>query len=778
TIPNGSTLTITGSGATATFSGSITIQPGGTLYIQNGATVKMAEGTKISVIGSVGGSNIPGAVLQIMGGTVTNATANTYWSGIEAPPNATTNGSPAQIYINNNSTISNATVALCNTGGNVANTNIGQSAVFQVLNSTLLNNVRHVSFNAANPFAAGITSPTIPWISQGCWFANVTFTNTTGFITANPVDMVYLVNCPGVEFYSCKFINNYYDNTANPNGTIGIKAINSAFRCGNGYEATPTGERPSFTGLQYAINVTNSLQTNRVCIVANTDFSCLHSINMSGCLNPYIINCQFIWPKYVPLQNYVGVYLNNCTGYKIEANQGYSHPSVGAPFAVLRNSGTAYNEIYRNAPEYNIIGIQAMGINRNAAASTGLKILCNDLSSAEFTGISIVKNPAILFGGAIQGVANSQAGYATMLAPFPIAFPASAGNWFEQRSDHTDFYVGSGINNLSQMSYRYSSLTPAEKPIYTNLLASNVLSISKTNTCPAHSEGTKPPPYPFGLVFVPRNNDLEAQIQAIEANGSSTGDAGDTTAITLDILYTQHAQLIDSIISYYQYAAYGDTTGQLASPYNDSIALVYQQVNVGYEYKIYLASAYADKGSYDDAIATINAIPGNYQLAPEEQTYLSNLADMFAVRQWLYQNEGNWDSIPQTFKDMVYQHEQEDPMFAGAMARALRAQYEDASYEPFYIVPENDSVETQSISMNLPATNKISPNPTTGHTRISWTGGSATLMLHNINGAKVWQQNIENGITDVNINRLAPGTYMAIVEIQGKKIYQQKIIKQ
>lgn len=91
TIQNGGTLTITGSGANSTFSGSITVMPGGKLIILNGATVKMASGTKIAIKGN--NATLNGGYLRMDNGHITSTGSNVFWSGIE-----TSVGSPVSVF--------------------------------------------------------------------------------------------------------------------------------------------------------------------------------------------------------------------------------------------------------------------------------------------------------------------------------------------------------------------------------------------------------------------------------------------------------------------------------------------------------------------------------------------------------------------------------------------------------------------------------------------------------------------------------------------------------
>lgn len=769
TVSSGAELQIY-SGATVTFNGNVTINPGGILrvyaYNSLAPNIKMAVGTKIILKGNP--ATISGnAWAHIEKARFSCATPGGFWKGFET----SVTGTGAYSYVTSinmiNSEIENAICAYRNYDSDNSNINATAGGVMFGAENIYRNNIRNLAIynqtGVSVPTNALNTYNTNDKVSR---FYDCKFIINAGFTSSQtPVDMVYLNNSSNIGFFNCEF----RDFRGSTSMNACIYAINSGlFLQGSTYQSGLPPSRNTITNFTNGVVIYNSLQTDRVSVITNTDFSCAKSITMSGCFNPYILNCTFvIGPNTLsPFPyNIVGAYLNNCTGYKIEGNTGSEHPG-GGPFIVVRNSGAAYNEIYRNRSKFSALGIEAIGINRDATGSTGLKILCNNVKGSG-KGISIIKDP-IIIGGVSEGVANQQ--YTVSGSNI-----VSAGNHFSQQfsqfANVWDIHVDPSL--AGQLLYRYSPTVIAEQPIYNNIATLNIATTPNENTCPVRNAGATPQPFPFYL-FVAQNRAIEGKINEITASAIDPSD--EAVQLALDPLYSQHAKNIDAITTYYQHMAATDTTDH-HDDYQDSLELVYQTVTVGYEYKIYLASAYADKGAYDRAIKTLTELPEKYKVNDDEQQYMRNLKDLFTVRQWLYLNEGNWREIPGDLKDMVYTNEKNDPMFAGAMARAILAQYEGATYDPYYVIPPMPVKQQTSKMIKGLSDSKIYPNPTTGYATIAWEGSDAILVLSNTNGQKVYQTNIKSGKNELDLSPLASGTYIAQLIVNGKQVYQQNLVK-
>lgn len=659
TIQPGATLTIN-TGATVTFTSDIIIEGHGTLKLESGAIVKIAAGKRILVHGYSGGASIQG----IAGGKIvaddalfTSASSGTFWSGIETDRGDGINFLREGHVTLNYCTVENATVAIRNYDSGNPIINATSGGRLYALFTTFKNNLR------ALEIYNDISSPNVPdpsssiGLDWGGLFQYCDFIHSNDFTpTPYPQDMVYLNNSKNVTFFSCNFKGN---TTVFPLACTGIQAVNSSMRL-QPYFGNPNAPRCEFSNLKTGVAVTNALQADRIPLIVGTDFYCTYGVNLSGCLDPWVMGCNF---QVDNNPTYFGIYLNNCTGYRIEGNTFKSHP-VGGPSIVVKNSGAAYNEIYRNKvipyPVGSAIGIQAIGKNSDASHMSGLKILCNSLSGY-FDGyeISIIKNPVTLLTN--NGISNFQYTYQNYQQTSLIT---SAGNLFNFTENpdpsypYPNYYIGPNTNNTAQFMYRYNYAIALENPVHRNF--PNTLNAA-ANTCPLHNAGAPPAPVHY-VPFLVQLSALENQIRVIKA--SSELNKGDS--INLDRLFAAHAKLIDSIVGYYQYMNLTDSID-----YTDSIAMVYEHVNEGYQYKFYLASTYLNLNRYDDAINLLNAIPSGYDLDSDEARDISNISVLYVTLKWLHEHNGNWSEMPEELKLPVYQYEEESPLFAGAIARSL-----------------------------------------------------------------------------------------------------------
>ncbi|WP_118976174.1 T9SS type A sorting domain-containing protein [Taibaiella koreensis] len=75
------------------------------------------------------------------------------------------------------------------------------------------------------------------------------------------------------------------------------------------------------------------------------------------------------------------------------------------------------------------------------------------------------------------------------------------------------------------------------------------------------------------------------------------------------------------------------------------------------------------------------------------------------------------------------------------------------------------------------STEKIYPNPASDRLYIRGIGNKASLALIDAWGRLVLQQPVDAG-SSVAIGQLTPGVYWAQITVNGKLVYQQKIVKQ
>ncbi|WP_181358514.1 T9SS type A sorting domain-containing protein [Taibaiella chishuiensis] len=750
----------------ASFPYDITVMAGGTIKV-DGATVKMGAGARIILRGYFGTAGPPpnasaAAVFEARNQSlVTVITPGTYWSGIETMRGATSSPGPAspnasRIFIEN-STIENAETAIRNFDKDFAasTTNGGTVAA----NLTLFrNNKRALWFhNEVNAGAIVDPNTQTSGMNWNALFQYCSFTHTNNFNPSPyPPDMVYLDNCKNITFLSCTFTGS----AVNPLNTSGIMGVNASVKVQQFNDLMP---RCVFSNLNTGIYLVNSLQTDRVSLVRNADFYCLYGINMSGCFMPWVLGCNF---QVDNSPSYFGIFLRNSTGYRIEGNTLCGHPA-GGPGIVVKNSGTAYNEIYRNKtkpfPLGLLLGVQSIGRNRNTAATTGLKILCNNLLGT-WNGYEISVMQDVINSGS-DGIARLQ----YLPAGLSNLYDYSAGNKFNYTSaptagyNYPNYFIGPNTNTIADFQYGCTGIGAPEVPVNRNF--TNIIG-TQANTCPVHNNGAPPAPFPFSQ-FITALSVIESQITLIEAKPGRTYN---DTAL-LDGLLTAHALLIDRAVGQYQYRKDTDTAN-----YIDSIALVYAKVTKGYQYKLYQASAYRELARWDDAFKVLNKIPEKYTLSEEEQAEVAHTLVLYQALQWLEGPGATWNNLPVQFRDLISACAAADRTQAGAIARALLAQYEGAIFPPEFIPPSPDYAAASRLMAAKREWN-IYPNPVSGQLWVDCATGNALLVLSDISGRVVLRHVLNGGKDMINISHLPAGVYVAGLSTEHRIVYTQKIIK-
>ncbi|WP_118974095.1 T9SS type A sorting domain-containing protein [Taibaiella koreensis] len=759
-------------GAIVYFLGNINIMDHAALVI-DGATVQMNTGGRIIVNGF---SGPPGSTGVNQGGllvTSNNAVltvipwikTDKFWSGIE-----TMKGSGGSLWYNEasvnmqNTTLSYADVGIrnYNKDGPVSLTQGGQ---IYLLRDTIKDCRQHM-LQLYNEINGGI--PTDPFTGNNAnviiYIQNVVFRHESGF---NPVpfpqDMVYLNNCKGIPFYGCTFTGRLPANGLPNTGAIGINAINSGFLA-EMYFANPGMPGCRFYGLKTGISVTNALQADRVPLIYRCLFDqCQYSVSMSGCLNPWIVSTTTFGsyngsPSVSNSIPFAALSLNNCTGYKVEGNTiGYDIPAAAHNFmgVVIRNSGVANNELYRNLIGYPSVslGAQSLGTNKSFVGDRGLKILCNNFNSAYDNNISVMTD---LVPNGNNGIHSKQ-----YVQGINSSFDLSAGNRFVANGTNParNYYLEAGTFDVNQFLYKRNAFIQLEDPSYRTPF--NVVN-TNGNTCPIHNTGAPQPPYPFYL-YVASLQHIEKQIGDLEAKANP--DYSDT--IQLEYLYGRQSELVDSVTSYYQ-----------QNDLIDSIILAYRQVTRGYHYQLLLAAAYATADRYDEALSALETIGSHYQLSIEEQEQLDRLVAMYEIKQWLYLHADDWAGLSAGSKTAVYDYAESDPLYAGATARSLLAAYEDKIYDPeFRTLPEELLPMRKEVPLSADQ-EKIYPNPAKDRLFVDWTGSNATLMLIDVRGTIILQTPLKGYPIDITISSLPPGIYAAQILVEGKIVYQQKVVKQ
>jgi hypothetical protein len=155
-----------------------------------------------------------------------------------------------------------------------------------------------------------------------------------------------------------------------------------------------------------------------------------------------------------------GLYLNNCSGYKIRQNDfsGSTLPAVARFGVIVNNSGPENNYIYDNKFENLRYGLQGLNINRNSDAMigdgtaifvpTGLRFICNKFWNVGCENDFLI-NENLITPVSMPGIALHQRNAAN--APIPTQEPA--GNTFTPThgspgDDKYDINISSTVGNV------------------------------------------------------------------------------------------------------------------------------------------------------------------------------------------------------------------------------------------------------------------------------------------------------------------------------------------
>lgn len=340
----------------------------------------------------------PGARLVIDGCMLTSACDNNLWEGIFVEGNPSqhqTSTYQGVVDLRNGAIIENARCAI-KTGSTASEQNAG-GGIILASNAIFRNNVRAVEFQ---PYADHVSATAIR--ANYSRFSNCTFTvDDINFFAASGTNFyahVSLDDVKGVSFSGCTFNNNTGTSTnrgraifaQNAGFTVGTQCnapsnMNTSCECPETYAT-----RSMFSGFSTAIEAGTSgnqypVTINEVQFTENGT-----AIVINGSSHATITRCDFDL-TYFPVQSMrmnTGLYLNACTGYKVEQNDFHKdynmvlgNNTVGVR---VNNSGTDDNVIYRNTFTNMGYAVYVLGCNGNNRPTTGLEVKCNEFSGNNY----------------------------------------------------------------------------------------------------------------------------------------------------------------------------------------------------------------------------------------------------------------------------------------------------------------------------------------------------------------------------------------------------------
>jgi len=427
----------------------ITIQSGVTLTIKG--IVKMADNRKITIL--------PGGKLIVDGGTLTSACPDKLWYGILVSGNTNLPQTPQNqgtLELKNGAVIENAkdAISTCALKPNGGIDWDRRGGIIYAENATFKNNKRAAEFLAyKNISGSGKISSNVSYF-KNCKFV----VDDTGLFTSQNINFIGHITMwgvSGVKITGCTFENNI---TTMPDRKQAIGTIDAGYivdeNCSlYAISATcPTCQilaSPSvFKGFNKAIESSHFENQYAIKIDRSSFLNNITAVKISGHHNFQISRSNMsLYNNYS--NSPVGIYLDECSGYKVEGNTIYNSRNSSSPIGIfIDHVGTNENKIYRNTIFNTRYGIKVENtpiINpappTRSYPATGLQFICNDFTN-NFHDISAPTGGKIR---ATQGAAT-----------------AGADNLFKQTGAY-NIYL-SGILPPPPVSYFYDTSVPAKNP--------------------------------------------------------------------------------------------------------------------------------------------------------------------------------------------------------------------------------------------------------------------------------------------------------------------------
>lgn len=356
----------------------IEIENGGELTIKG--TIRVSDRCKIIVK--------RGGKLCIDGGKMTNLDEGKYWKGIEVWGNSrlpqTPRSNQGQVSIINGGSIENAICGVIATRISDEDNGIPMQdyngGIIIGVNAIFKNNKTAVQINGYS-------------YSSLCSFTNCTFEISAGYkYKVLPDYFVKLAGIRNVKFDGCTF-ENVSNFTIPENVCSGIYAINSDLlinpTCLVAIYPCPENsyKRTSFKNLYrgvYGISTgpARTVSINRADFISNYRGLYLSALHYAELTQNYI---RPLPERPSPNPQTYGFYLDQCTGYHIEANNFNSLENVTQKGLglIINNSGPDNNMVYNNMFSNLWIATMAQDTNRGLQ-TTGLCYKCNDFSNNSY----------------------------------------------------------------------------------------------------------------------------------------------------------------------------------------------------------------------------------------------------------------------------------------------------------------------------------------------------------------------------------------------------------
>ena len=441
------------------FASDIVVSCGVTLTVKG--VVKMAHKRRITIK--------PGGKLIVDGGKITNSCPDKLWNGILVSGNINlpqTSQNQGTVELKNGAIIENSRNAI-STGDYLPNGSYdwnSHGGIIYASNATFINNQRAIEFMSYPPSGSSLVSQNVSYFNN-CNFIvddNNMFANDNA-VFANHFTM-WAVS--GVQLKGCTFENNI--TTTSDRGKA-IYSVDAGYKideyCTSSYSIATcmckAAYNPSqFNRFETAIESSNSVKQYAITIDRSNFDNNIIGVRLDG-KNSFQLSRLNMNFSPIPGRYPSGIYLDNCTNYKVEDNQINSNNIAYSSGIWVNCPGIDENKIYKNKIKNSYYGLRVTDFSSSTSRGyllTGLQFICNNLNADNMNDV-IVSN-----GGEIRYLQGSQ--------------NSGADNWFTKPHKTYNFSLHS---QHTPIIYCYDFSNPAKQP--TSVTNNIAFLNAPTNSC-------------------------------------------------------------------------------------------------------------------------------------------------------------------------------------------------------------------------------------------------------------------------------------------------------
>ncbi len=692
----------------------------------------------------------PGGKLIVDGGTLTSACDGEMWQGIEVVGDRTKSQIAANqgiVELKNGAVIENALCGI-RTGLSTDNDYLTTGGIISADSATFKNNRQSVVINSY-----AHTAPSGNISAYSASFSRCTFTvDTNNLFAANNTvfaEHVRLWDVKGIPFKGCVFENRATDLLSNGRGIYAEDAglqINTY--CSVNYQAdckcpATHADSCTFHGFTTAVEVNTSGNPYPV-TVNQAQFSCNgKGVCISGNNFATVTRCDFdltALPRSVR-GNY-GLYLNGCTGYKVEENTFTRTTYPTGPLAIdnstgicVKTSGATNNSLYRNDFEKLTKGIHVIG--QNGFGPMGLRMTCNHFSQGKYD--IYIASKAVVAG--MQGTSSQ-----------------GADNTFAY-TQNSSFY-NLGFDTITYFYKNYSD------PIFPYRIIPNMKTTANSCSSTLCSGGG---------VYMPLAS-FSSQIETtVTAAGDANTEGTDVVTQRQSLSDTYHtavrALMADSLLDLAALEQWHTAAQPIADPYS----LTETRFSEGY------AESFA--ADVDDA---------------EMANYAEFHAMKLGLRNNVADNDGsvetchgaslqdghiNWYALTPAQIAQLQTIAERNTGRASVMAKGVLCFFFDICYDDEdQLAEDNGDVDGETrakrtaVNVADNAALNVHPNPTSDLLYIDLSGAEiANITLYDLQGRIIYSPNSPN--SPINLRNVPAGVYVLRVTGEDGREYHRKIVK-